>query len=99
MKNTTEKRIRIYIPTPLRLFTEGQTSIEIEGDTVGEILSRLIDRYPKLKPNLYDAAGKLRSFVNIYVGDEDIRYLQKEATPLLPGVILSIIPSIAGGVL
>jgi len=94
---TDDNKVRIYVPTPLRLFTDGKATVDIKGDTVGDILSGLTDQYPELKPNLYDASGKLRSFVNIYVGDEDIRYLQYEETPIDPGAQLSIVPSIAGG--
>ncbi|MBZ2187115.1 MAG: MoaD/ThiS family protein [Bryobacter sp.] len=88
---------KILIPTPLRQFTAGADAVEVNGATVGEALSALIAAHPELKKNLYNDEGKLRSFVNIYVNDEDIRYLSREATELAPSDTLSIIPSIAGG--
>ena len=88
---------KILIPTPLRPFTEKKDAVEAEGKTVGELLADLISRHSGLKAHLYNAEGKLRSFVNIYVNDEDIRYLQKEQTPIAAGDTVSIIPSVAGG--
>ena len=88
---------RILIPTPLRPFTEKKDAVEAEGKTVGELLTDLTTRHSGLKAHLYNAEGKLRSFVNIYVNDEDIRYLQKEQTPISAGDTVSIIPSVAGG--
>lgn len=88
---------RILIPTPLRQYTEKQNSVEVGGATVGEALDGLALRYGDLRRQLYTEEGKLRSFVNIYVNDEDIRYLSKEATPLKDGDTISIVPSIAGG--
>ncbi len=88
---------KILIPTPLRQFTAGADSVDAPGATVGEALANLITAHPDLKKNLYNDEGKLRSFVNIYVNDEDIRYLSKEATALADADTVSIIPSIAGG--
>lgn len=88
---------KILIPTPLRQFAEKNDSVEIEGATVGEALAGLIARFPDLKKNLFTDEGKLRSFVNVYLNDEDIRYIGKEATPVAAGDTLSIVPSIAGG--
>ena len=88
---------RILIPTPLRQFAEKNDTVEVEGTTVGEALTALITRFPDLKKNLYSDEGKLRSFVNVYLNDEDIRYIKKEATPVAAGDTLSIVPSIAGG--
>jgi adenylyltransferase/sulfurtransferase len=88
---------RILIPTPLRQFAEKQDTIEAEGATVGEVLSALTTRFPDLKKHLYNDEGKLRSFVNIYLNDEDIRYIKKDATPVAAADTLSIVPSIAGG--
>lgn len=88
---------KVHIPTPLRPFTDKLDAVEIEGATVGELLQNLITRYSGLKQHLYTPEGKLRSFVNIYVNDDDIRYLQKEQTPLKGGETVSIIPSVAGG--
>jgi len=88
---------KILIPTPLRQFTGGADTIEATGATVGEVLAALTSAHPDLKKNLYNDEGKLRSFVNIYVNDEDIRYMFKEATEVAPADTVSIIPSIAGG--
>lgn len=88
---------KVLIPTPLRQFTGGADTVEAAGATVGEVLTALTTAHPDLKKNLYNDEGKLRSFVNIYVNDEDIRYLSKEATEIAGGDTLSIIPSIAGG--
>lgn len=88
---------KILIPTPLRQFTGGADTVEATGATVGEALAALTAAHPDLKKNLYNDEGKLRSFVNIYVNDEDIRYLTKEATEITAADTVSIIPSIAGG--
>src|SRR5688500_9845719 len=88
---------KILIPTPLRPFTDKQDAVEIDGRTIGEVLQNLTTKYGGLKQHLYTADGKLRSFVNIYVNDDDIRYLQKDQTPLKAGDTVSIIPSVAGG--
>ena len=88
---------RIMIPTPLRQFAEKNDTVEIGGATVGEVLTALITRFPDLKRNLYNDEGKLRSFVNVYLNDEDIRYTGKEATAVTDADTLSIVPSIAGG--
>ena len=88
---------QILIPTPLRPFTDKLDTVEVDGQTVGELLEGLTTRYGALKNHLYSADGRLRSFVNVYVNDEDIRYLQKESTPLKNGDVVSIIPSVAGG--
>ena len=72
---------KILIPTPLRQFAEKQDSVELPGATVGEVLSGLTAKFPDLKKHLYNDEGKLRSFVNVYLNDEDIRYMNKEATP------------------
>ena len=89
---------RILIPTPLRPYTDKKDAVDVEGKTVGEVLSDLTSKHAGLKPHLYNDQGRLRSFVNVYVNDEDIRYLQKEQTPVSPGDTISIIPSVAGGV-
>jgi adenylyltransferase/sulfurtransferase len=88
---------KILIPTPLRPFTDKLDAVELDGTTIGELLQNLTTKYGGLKQHLYAADGKLRSFVNIYVNDDDIRYLQKEQTPLKAGDTVSIIPSVAGG--
>jgi molybdopterin/thiamine biosynthesis adenylyltransferase/rhodanese-related sulfurtransferase/molybdopterin converting factor small subunit len=89
---------RILLPTPLRPYAGGASSVEVGGRTVGAALESLLGRHDGLRRHLYDEAGKLRSFVNIYRNDEDVRYLQKEETAVSEGDTLSIIPSIAGGV-
>jgi sulfur-carrier protein adenylyltransferase/sulfurtransferase len=87
----------IHIPTPLRPFTDKLESVEVSGATVGELLADLTKRYDGLKKHLYADDGRLRNFVNVYLNDEDIRYLQREKTPVKPGDSLSIVPSVAGG--
>jgi MoaD family protein len=88
---------KIHIPTPLRQYVGKQASVEVAGSTVGEAMNTLVAQHPDLKKHLYTEDGKLRAFVNLYVNDEDIRYLQKEATTLKDGDNISIVPSIAGG--
>jgi MoaD family protein len=88
---------KIHIPTPLRQYVGKQTSVDVKAATVGEAMSALVAQHPDLKKHLYTEDGKLRAFVNLYVNDEDIRYLQKEATALNDGDNISIVPSIAGG--
>ena len=87
----------IHIPTPLRPFTDKKESVEVSGGTVGELLADLTHRYEGLRRHLYTDEGRLRNFVNVYLNDEDIRYLQREQTPVKPGDSLSIVPSVAGG--
>ena len=88
---------RVLIPTPLRPYTNQQDTVEADGATVGEVLASLTSRYTDLRRHLYADDGKLRSFVNVYVNDDDIRYLEREATALKTGDVLSIVPSVAGG--
>ena len=88
---------KILIPTPLRPYTDKQEAVEATGATIGELLTDLTTKYAGLKAHLYNEQGKLRSFVNIYLNDEDIRYLQKEQTPVAGSDTISIIPSVAGG--
>jgi sulfur-carrier protein adenylyltransferase/sulfurtransferase len=88
---------RILIPTPLRPYTDKRDAVDAEGATVGELLADLTTKHAGLKGHLYNEEGKLRSFVNVYINDEDIRYLEKELTPVKPGDTVSIIPSVAGG--
>jgi molybdopterin/thiamine biosynthesis adenylyltransferase/rhodanese-related sulfurtransferase/molybdopterin converting factor small subunit len=88
---------KILIPTPLRQYAGKQDAVQLTGKTVGEVLQSLTSQYSDLRRHLYNDEGKLRSFVNVYVNDEDIRYLSKEATPLKDGDTVSIVPSIAGG--
>ncbi|MGD0364298.1 MAG: ubiquitin-like small modifier protein 1 [Bryobacteraceae bacterium] len=88
---------KVLIPTPLRQYAGKQDSVELSGSTVGEVLTALTTRHPDLRKQLYSDEGKLRSFVNVYLNDEDIRYLDKAATPVKDGDVVSIVPSIAGG--
>lgn len=90
--------VTVLIPTPLRPYTDNQDRVDLEGGSVGEILAGLTTRYTDLKRHLYTDAGQLRNFVNVYLGDEDIRHLEQgDATPVQSGDIISIVPSIAGG--
>jgi adenylyltransferase/sulfurtransferase len=89
--------VKVMIPTPLRQYAEKKESLEVEAKTVAEALRAITTQYAGLRKHLYNEEGKLRSFVNIYLGDEDIRFLQKEQTPLNENDVLSIVPSIAGG--
>ncbi len=89
--------IPIHIPTALRQYANNQNSIEIEGDTVGEILTVLADSYPDLRHHLFNDDGNLRNFVNVYVNDDDIRYLKQKETELKPGDAVTIVPAVAGG--
>ncbi len=88
---------KVLIPTPLRPYVDKLEVVEVDGSTIGELLSNLTTRYAELGRHLYTEDGRLRSFVNIYVNDDDIRYLEKEQTPLKQGDTVSIIPSVAGG--
>lgn len=88
---------KIHIPTPLRQYVGKQASVDVNGSTVGEAMKALLEQHPELRKHLYTEDGKLRAFVNLYVNDEDIRYLEKEATALKDGDNISIVPSIAGG--
>jgi molybdopterin converting factor small subunit len=88
---------KVHIPTPLRQYVGKQPSVEVKGATVAEAMSDLLKQHPDLRRHLYAENGKLRAFVNLYVNDEDIRYLQKEETMVKEGDNISIVPSIAGG--
>lgn len=90
--------MHIHIPTPLRAYTGQQATVEVEGITVDAGLRQLTTTHPELQRHLFTEDGKLRSFVNVYLNDEDVRYLpEKEYTITQPTDELSIIPSIAGG--
>ena len=89
---------KVFIPTPLRPSVDNQSTVDIDGSTVGEVLSNLTSQYSELKKHLYTEEGHLRSFVNVYLNDDDIRYLDKEQTSLKPGDTISIVPSVAGGI-
>jgi adenylyltransferase/sulfurtransferase len=88
----------VFIPTPLRAFAGGQDAIEISAATISEALDTLTQTHPDLRKHLFTGEGKLRAFVNLYLNDEDVRYLPaKESTAVTSADTLSIIPSIAGG--
>lgn len=89
--------MKLLIPTPLRQYAGKQAAVELAGTTVGEALGALISQHPDLRRHLFTDDGKLRSFVNVYVNDEDIRYLQRENTPVSDADTLAIVPSVAGG--
>ena len=89
--------MKVLIPTPLRQYADKKDAVEVSATTVGEALSQLTQAHPDLKKHLYTEGGQLRAFVNVYLNDEDIRYLAKDQTPVAPTDTLSIVPSIAGG--
>ena len=88
---------KVLIPTPLRQFTGKQDAVQVSGGTVGEVLATLTTQYPDLRKQIFTDEGKLRSFVNVYLNDEDIRYLSKDATSAKDADTISLVPSIAGG--
>ncbi len=90
--------MKIHIPTPLRTYTGGQETVNVPGTTVNGVLAQLTKDYPSLQANLFTPEGKLRSFVNLYLNEDDIRYLPAtEDSPTQDSDELTIIPSIAGG--
>ena len=89
--------VTIQIPTPLRRFTGEESEVQVQGQTVGDALRDLTRLHPSLARHIYNEQGTLRSFVNVFLNDEDVRHLGRDATPVAPGDTLSIIPSIAGG--
>ncbi|NPA41336.1 MAG: MoaD/ThiS family protein [Aquificae bacterium] len=90
--------ITVRVPTPLRRLTNGQGEVEVEAKTVREAIEKLEEQYPGFKERLLDEKGELRRFVNLYLNDEDIRFLKGADTELKDGDVLSIVPAIAGGV-
>ena len=89
--------VEIKLPTVLRTQADGQATVSVDGATVGEVFTTLVERYPGLRGNLLDDAGTLHKFVNVYKDDDDIRYLDGLDTPLAHGDVVSIIPAVAGG--
>ena len=89
--------IKVRIPTPLRPMTGGKSEVELTGNTVSEIIENLGSAHPGIKERVYDEHGEIRRFINIYVNEEDIRFLTGKDTPLKDGDEVSIIPAIAGG--
>lgn len=88
---------KVRIPTPLRTLSGGASEVEVEGTTVAEVLKALEAAHPGFHERLFDDAGNLRRFVNVFVADEDIRFLSGLDTPVEPGHTVSIIPAVAGG--
>ena len=92
------RTMEIHIPTPLRTYTERQETVSVHGATVAEGLEALVQKFPAMRQHLFTPEGKFRSFVNLYVNDEDVRYLpEKEHTGVDDRAEITIIPSIAGG--
>jgi len=89
--------VKVRIPTPLRKLTGGKGEVEAEGKTVADLIEDLEKRYPGIKERLMDESGNLRRFINIYVNEEDIRFMQGKDTSLNDGDEVSIVPAIAGG--
>ena len=89
--------VEIKLPTVLRAQADGQATVAVDGATVGEVFTTLVDRYPGLRGNLLDDSGTLHKFVNVYKDDDDIRYLEGLETKLTDGDVLSILPAVAGG--
>ena len=89
----------VIIPTPLRKFTNGNSKLIIQADTIKKTVNELTLSFPDLKKHLLDEKGNIRSFVNIFVGDDDIRNLEQEKTRVKPETVISIVPAIAGGAL
>ncbi len=87
----------LKIPTPLRSYTGGQVEVQVEGQTVAEVMEQLVERFPALRAHLYNGDGKLRPFVNLFVGENNVKDLQGLATPLDEGARVLLVPSIAGG--
>ena len=88
---------KVRIPTPLRKLTNNEEVVEIDASTIGAAITELQTRYPGIKERLMDESGQVRRFVNVYVNEEDIRFLKNQDTPLKDGDEISIIPAIAGG--
>ena len=88
----------IFIPTPLRKFTNGDSSVELQAENVGDAISSLAETFPDVRQHLYGNDNEIRKFLRIYVGDDDIQQLNGAATTLSDGDKISIIPAIAGGI-
>lgn len=89
--------ITLLVPTALRSFTDRKSEVEVKGDTVAEVIASLADTYPDLKPHLYEEDGSLRSYINLYVGDKNIKSLQGVGTAVRDGDTVMLVPAIAGG--
>ncbi len=89
--------VNVLIPTPLRKFTNNNETVTVSAGTVVTLVEELEQQYPGIKKSLCDDAGELRRFVNIYVNEEDIRFLEGKDTPIKDGDAVSVVPAIAGG--
>ena len=89
--------VTILLPTALQRYASNKENVGVEASTVGEALKALVTQEPQLKSHLFDAQGNIRSFVNVYLGDEDTRFLKGADTPVKAEDVLTIVPSIAGG--
>jgi molybdopterin converting factor small subunit len=89
--------VTILLPTALQRYASNKESVGVEAQTVGEALKALVEKEPQLGSHLFDAQGNIRSFVNVYLGDEDTRFLKGPDTPVKADDVLTIVPSIAGG--
>lgn len=88
----------INIPSALRNYTAQRASVHVPGATVAEALESLAEQYPELRRHIFEESGKLRNFVSVFVGEEDMRYLKRDATPLHENDTISLVPAVAGGV-
>lgn len=89
--------VTVRIPTPLRTFTDGVEEVKVEGKNIGEIISNLEVNYKGIKERICDDSGQIRRFINFYLNDEDIRFLNNLETPVKDGDYISVVPAIAGG--
>lgn len=97
LQPATSTTVLVRLPTVLRAQADGQTTVEIQGSTVRDVLQDLVATYPGLGANILDESGDLRRFVNVYVDDEDIRFMDKLDTSVAPGDEVAILPAVAGG--
>jgi adenylyltransferase/sulfurtransferase len=97
LSSSRNSTMKVLIPTPLRQYADKKPAVEVNGHTVGDALKALTSQHSDLQRHLYSDDGRLRSFVNVYLNDEDIRFLEKENTPVKESDTISIVPSIAGG--
>ncbi|MCH8018306.1 MoaD family protein [candidate division KSB1 bacterium] len=89
--------VEIIIPLVLRQYAENRDSVKLSGQNIGELLDNLMQKFPNMKKHLFSEDGQIRNFVNVYVNDDDIRYLENSETQLKEGDVISLIPSVAGG--
>ena len=91
--------LKVVIPTPLRKFTSGAETVEVEAASIKEMLDSLDSRFPGFRASVCDESGSLRRFINIYVDGEDVRFLENLATPVADGTEVAIVPAISGGLI